>query len=59
MSWPYWEKQLQCARRHVLVGSRRRWVADGGAVFLGNATVGSGLCEVEERRDFNWKALGK
>ena len=31
----YWGMLLQLARRLVMVASRRRWVADGGAVFWG------------------------
>ena len=33
----YWEMQLQFARRLTTVDSRWHWVADGGAVLLGNA----------------------
>ena len=36
----YWGMQLQIARLRVMVGSRRQWVADGGAVLLGNAIAG-------------------
>ena len=35
----YWGMQLQIARRLIMVGSRWSWVADGGAVLLGNATA--------------------
>ena len=31
--------QLQIARRLIMVASRWSWVAIGGAVLLGNATV--------------------
>ena len=30
-------KQLQIARRLVMVGSRWRWFTNGGALLLGNA----------------------
>ena len=33
----YWGMQLQMARRLIMVGSSWWWVADGGAVLLGNA----------------------
>ena len=35
----YWGMQLQIARRLIMVGSTWSWVADGGAVLLGNATA--------------------
>ena len=35
----YWGMQLQIARRLITVASRWSWVAMGGAVLLGNATV--------------------
>ena len=35
----YWKMQLQIARRFITVVSRWSWVASGGAVLLGNATV--------------------
>ena len=35
----YWGMQLQIARCLIMVGSRWSWVADGGAVLLGNATA--------------------
>ena len=36
----HWEVWLQVAKRIVMVGSRRRPVADGGALLLGNAIAG-------------------
>ena len=35
----YWGMQLQIARRLRTVVSRWSWVADGGVVFLENATA--------------------
>ena len=35
----YWGMPLQIARRLITVGARRRWVAIGAAVLLGNATA--------------------
>ena len=35
----YWGMQLHMARRLIMVGSRWSWVANGGAVLLGNATA--------------------
>ena len=37
----YWGMQLQIPKRLTMVVSRWSWVAIGGAVLLGNATVGS------------------
>ena len=36
----YWGMQFQIARHLVMVGSKRLWVAHGGAVLLGNAIAG-------------------
>ena len=36
----YWGIQSQVVKRIVLVASGRRWVADGGAVLVGNAIAG-------------------
>ena len=35
----HWEVQSQIARRLAMVSSRRRWVAAGGTVLLGNVSA--------------------
>ena len=36
----HWEVQVQVVKRIGMVASRWRWVADGGAVLLGNGSAG-------------------
>ena len=43
MALYYWGMELQSVRRLIMVGSRWLWVADGGAVLLGNAAADDAL----------------
>ena len=42
----HWGISLHVVKRIVMVASRRRWVADGGAVFLGNVIAAFHGCAV-------------